>query len=157
MQPRHFRVDHGLLARLQDAGLDVFLRLRDHLLDARRMDAPVDDQLRQRAARDFAPDGIEGREHDGFGCVVDDDVDPGQCLEGADVAPFAPDDASLDVVRGQRDDADGRFRDALHGQALDRRRDDVARAAVGFGAGFVFDPPYEDRAFVTGLILHLAQ
>ena len=49
----------------------------------------------------LSADRVEaGQEHSLRG-VVDDQVDPGDRLESADVAPFAADDAALEFVVGQ--------------------------------------------------------
>ena len=64
------------------------------------MDAAVLHQALEGDAGDLAADGIESREDDGLGGVVDDEVDAGRELEGADIAPFAADDAPLHVFTG---------------------------------------------------------
>ena len=80
-------------ALLLDDALDLATRLRHHLLDARRVDAPIQDELGQRVARDLAADGIEAGEDDSLWRVVDDEVYAGRAFQRADVAPLAPDDA----------------------------------------------------------------
>ena len=109
---------------------DVLPRLGDDLFDARRVDAPVEDQLGQRDAGDFAPDRVEAGEDDGVGRVVDDQVYAGGALQRADVAALAPDDAALHLVVGQRHDRDGDIRDLVGGAALDGQRDDLARSGL---------------------------
>ncbi len=110
-----------------------------------------------RQPGDLAAHAVEAREHDGFGSVVDDEVDAGQVLEGADVAALAADDATLHVVGRQRHDRDGRLGDVVGGGPLDRDRQDVARPAVGFALGFVFDGAHHAGHVVAGLLLGLAQ
>ena len=80
------RLQHRLLADLQDVLLHLLLRFGDDLLDPRRMDAAVLDQLGQRQPGGLAADVVEGADDDDAGRVVDDDVDAGRLLEGADVA-----------------------------------------------------------------------
>ena len=87
-----------------DDTVDLAARLGHHLLDARGMDAAIEDQLGERDARDLAAHGIEAREDDRLGRVVDDEIDAGRALQRADVAALAPDDASLHLVVGQRHD-----------------------------------------------------
>ena len=99
------RLEHRLLAGLADDLLELRLRLVVRLLDARRVDAPVLDQLRQRQPRDLAAEPVERREHDRVRRVVDDEVDAGEVLERADVAALAADDPALHVVGRQLDDA----------------------------------------------------
>lgn len=64
-----------LLARLLDRRVNLALRLLDHLLDARRMDASVGDQLLKRNARDLAAYRIESGKRDRLGRVVDYQID----------------------------------------------------------------------------------
>ena len=80
----------------------------------------------QRQAGDLAADVVEGADDDDAGRVVDDHVDAGRLLEGADVAPFAADDAALHVVAGDVDRADGGVGGVLGGVAVDGGRQDAA-------------------------------
>ena len=61
---------------------------------------------------------------------------PVACLERADVASFAADDAPLQVVARQIDDRDRGFDGGVGGAALDGVGDDVLRAGGGGLAGF---------------------
>ena len=91
---------------------------------------PSCEQLLQRHARDLAPHAVEARQHDGVRRVVDDEVDAGEVLERADVAPLAADDAALHVVGRELDDGDGRLRGvAGRRAAASRPRGCSARAA----------------------------
>ena len=76
---------------------------------------------------------------DRLGGVVDDDIDAGGGLDGADVAALAADDAALHLVAGQRDHRDGALGDELAGQPLDGDRDDPLGAAIGFLARLLLD------------------
>ena len=65
------------------------------------MDAAVGDELGERDPGDLAADRVEARDDDGLGRVVDDQVDAGRLLEGADVAALAADDPALHLVAGR--------------------------------------------------------
>ena len=123
--------DVGLLRRLLADPADVLLHLLlgflDDLLDPRRMDAAVLDQLLERELGDLAADAVEPGDDDDAGRVVDDHVDAGRLLERADVPPLAADDPSLHVVVGDVDRADGDLGGVRRGVALDRRRQDLPR------------------------------
>ena len=129
--------------------------LLDHLFDARRVDAAVLDQTRQGQARNLAPHAVERRQHDGVRRVVDDQVDAGGVLEGADVAALAADDAALHVLARDLDDRDGRLRDGLGGDALDRRGDDFTRARPGVLLDLFLDLAHEAVGVFTHLRLDL--
>ena len=102
MQTVDVRLEDGALALGLDGGVDLLLGLGDHFLDAGGMDAAVLNELFERDARDFTPHGVEARERDGLGRVVDDEVAAGERLDGADVAALAADDAALHLVVRQR-------------------------------------------------------
>jgi hypothetical protein len=68
-------LEDGLLAQLGDVRLELGLRLVVGLLDARRMDAPVLQELLEGHAGDLAAHAVERAEDDGVGRVVDDEVD----------------------------------------------------------------------------------
>ena len=70
---------------------------------------------------DLAADRIEAADDHHAGRVVDDDVDAGRFFEGADVAPFAADDAALHFVAGNIDGAGRGFGRVGGGVALNAR------------------------------------
>jgi hypothetical protein len=73
---------------------------------------------------DLATHAVEGAEDHRVGGVVDDEVDAGEVLQRADVAPLAPDDPPLHVVAGQLHDRDRRLRGVAGGEALHGDRED---------------------------------
>ena len=115
-------VERGLLAGLDDVALELGLGLVVGLLDPGRVDAAVREQLLERHAGDLAADAVEAGEDHGVGRVVDDEVDAGEVLEGADVAALAADDAALHVVGGELDDGHRRLGRVAGGEALHARR-----------------------------------
>ena len=98
-------VEARLLAALGDVGLELGLGLVVGLLDPRRVDAAVLEELLERHPRDLAADAVEAGEDHRVRRVVDDEVDAGEVLQRADVAALAADDAALHVVGGELDDA----------------------------------------------------
>ncbi len=64
-------------------------------------------------------DGVEARQDDRLGRVVDDDIDARGHLQSPDVAALAADDPALHVVGGQVDDGHRRLDDVLGGGPLD--------------------------------------
>jgi hypothetical protein len=92
-----------------------------------QVDAAVGDQLADGQSADLAPDRVEAGDGDRLRGVVDDEVDPGGRLEGADVAALASDEPPLHVVGGEGDDGDRPLSDELAGVALQRGRDDLLR------------------------------
>ena len=131
MQAVDVCLENGALALGLDGGVDLLLGLGDHFLDAGGVDASVLNELFERDARDFAPHGVEARERDGLGRVVDDEVAAGERLDGADVAALAADDAALHLVVRQRHDRHGHFAGMVGGAALDGGGDDLAGAGIG--------------------------
>ena len=101
-------------------------RFLDDFLNPRRVDAAVLNEFGERQLGDLAADVVEGRHDDDAGRVVDNDVDAGFFLEGANVAALATDDAALHFVAGDVDGGDGRFGRVLRGVPLDGHADDLA-------------------------------
>src|SRR5579875_1049161 len=64
MQARHAGLDSSGFTGAFQRGFDLDLRLLDNLFDARRVDAAILHQMRERDARHFPPDGVESRERD---------------------------------------------------------------------------------------------
>ena len=144
---------HRLLADFEDVLLHLLLRLLDDFLDARGVNAAVLDQLGQRQPGDLAADVVEGADDDDAGRVVDDHVDAGALLEGADVAPFAADDPALHVVAGNVDGADGGVGGVLGGVALDGGRQDLAGLLLAVTAGLLLGLLDAGGDFVAELAL----
>ena len=126
VQRADVRIQHRLLAHFQDVLLHLLLRFLDHFLDPRRMNPAVLDQLGQGQLGGLPADVVEGADDDHAGRVVDDDVDAGGLLEGADIAAFAADDAALHVVAGNVHGADGGVGGVLGGVAMDGGGQDAA-------------------------------
>ena len=110
--------EHRSLARFTHAGIDLALRLLNHLFDARGVNAAVVNQLLKRNLRDFTAHRVKAREHDRFRRVVDYQFHTGQLLKGADVSALAADDTSLHLVVRQLYHRDRGFRDAVCGATL---------------------------------------
>ena len=90
-----------------------------------------------------------------FGRVVHDDLDAGRSLQGADVAAFAADDASLDFVILDREGGDGIFDGRLRGGTLDGIDDDALGFLGGIEPGFVHRVIDIGLGFGTGLGFHI--
>ena len=112
---------------------------------------PSCEQLLERHAGDLAPHAVEAREDHGVRGVVDDEVDAGEVLERADVAPLTADDAALHVVGGELDDRHGRLGRVAGGHALHDDGEDVAHAALGVALGLLLDRAHAARAVVARL------
>ena len=99
--------------------------------------------------RDLAADPVERREHHRLRGVVDDEVDAGQVLERADVAPLAADDSALHVVARELDDRDRRLGCVARGYALERVGDEVPGPALRLRARLLVELPDAPRELVA--------
>jgi hypothetical protein len=151
------RLEDGLLPGLADEVVDLRLRPVVHLLDAGRVDAAVLDELDQRQLGHLAADSVERREHDRLRGVVDDEVDAGEVLEGADVPALAADDPPLHVVRGQLDDRDRRLRGVARRHPLKRVGDEIPRTTLGVRAGFLLELAHHAGQVVAHELLRALQ
>ena len=147
----------GLFARFEDGFIHLRLDLGDDLLDARRVDAAVEDQAFHRFARYLAPDRIEAGKHDGVRRVVDQDRDAGGLLEGADVPAFPADDPALHVVARQGDSGRGNVRGVRAGVALDGQSHDVPGLVFTPDLGVVEDVADETGGVAVRLVLDLLE
>ena len=151
-QARDTGVVGGGLARLADDHVDLAAGLLDDVLDAARVDAPVGDELGESQARDLAAHRVEAADHDRVRSVIDDEVDAGRLLEGADVAALSADDAALHLIRGDGHDRHRGFGGVIHHDALDRRDDDVAGLVLGALASRTLDGAHEAHGVVLSLL-----
>ena len=147
---------HGVLGGPLAEHLDLVAGPLVGLLDAVRVDPAVLDQHFQGDPADLPADRVEARQQHRFRGVVDDDVDAGHGLEGADVAALAADDPALDLVGGQVHDGDHGLRGLVGGDPLDRLGDDGPGPLFGGVLGFRLDAPDHhgrvpaDRFFLAG-------
>ena len=157
MQPVHADLEAGLLAFFLEVLVHLLLDLLDDFLDARRMDPPVGDQDLQAAPRDLASIRVVRRDQHGLGRVVHDEVDAGVLLERPDVAALAPDDAALHVVGGKIHDGDRGLHRVVRGEALDGRREHLARLHLRSLARFLFEAHRDQLRLAARLGLHLRE
>ena len=107
---------HDLLNRLPRLLYDFF--------DPSRVDAPVQNQLFHGNLRDRAADGVEPRQDDRFGRVVDRDVHSRGHFKGPDISALTPDNPPLHLVGRQAYDRNGGLDGMVRGQSLNRSGDD---------------------------------
>ena len=149
------QVDGRALADLDDLLLDLLLNLGHDLLDACGVDAAVGDELVECQASDFTPHGVESREDDRLGGVVDDDLDARCGLQSADVAALTSDDAALYLVALDVEDRDGVFDGRFCRHALDRGHDDALGLLRGGHLGLLDGFVDIGCGFGLGLGLHV--
>ena len=145
---------HGVLAGPLAEQLDLGLAAVVGLLDPLRVDPAVLDEALQGEAGDLAAHRVETGEQHRLRRVVDDQVDAGYRLEGADVPALAADDPALHLVAGQVHHGDHGLAGLLHCHPLDGEGDDLAGALVRLGLRLVLDVPHRDRGLALGLVLH---
>ncbi len=121
------------------------------------MDAAIGDQPFQGKPGHLAAHRVEAGDDHGLRGVVDDQVDAGGRLDGADVAPFAADDPSLHLIGRQRHHTDGLLGHIVAGIALDGQGEDVLRLLVGNLPGLVLDLLDAPGSVVARLALHHRQ
>ena len=63
--------------------------------------------------------------------IVNNQVNTGERLKGADIAPFTPDDPALHLVARQRNDRNRDLRHIIRRAPADRSRNDLPGALVG--------------------------
>ena len=103
------------------------------------MDAPVLDQSLQRDAGGLTTYRVECGEHDSLGGVVDDDVDPGDLLEGTDIPPLAADNPALHVVGRKLDHGHSRLGGQISRHTLNGQRDNLASFLLGLLVRLLLD------------------
>src|SRR5665213_991211 len=129
VEPVDVELVYGVLPGLRGRQVYLVLRALNELLDARRVDASVLDEGLERVAGDLAPHGVERREQDELGRLVDLERHARRRLEGLDVAPFPADQPALHVLAREVDQGRGEVGVGLAGQPL-HRGDSIRRAWV---------------------------
>ena len=128
----------GALAGLLDDGVHLAAGTLNGLLNARGMNAPVGNELFQRQARDLAANGIKRGQGNCLRHIVDNEIDSGHGLDGADIASLAADDAPFHFIAGQIHHRDGRLADKICAHTLNGLRDDQFCFVVCFFLDLLF-------------------
>ena len=100
---------------------------------------------------------VETRECDGLGRVVDNEIDAGDLLEGANVSSLTTDDAALDVIRRNLDGSDGALGRVIGGHALNGDGEDLSGLAIGFGLGARLDITDDAGGFGRALLADVVE
>ena len=143
----------GIFAVLDDLLVDLRANLLDDLLDPRRVHASVGNEPLEGLDGHGLADLVEARDDDHAGRVIDDDVHPGDPLDGADVAALAPDDPALHVVGGDGDGPDRGLGGVLGRVALHGHQGDFAGFVLGVELGLLGDLAGQLGHIQSGLIL----
>src|SRR5947207_1342172 len=130
---------------------------RDLPADAPGVDARVGQQPLEGESRELTTDRVVTGDDHRLRRVVDDEVDTGGCLDGADVPPFAADDAPLHVVARERHHGHRTLGDELARETLDGNRHDLLGTPVGFLACLGLDLPDVASRVVPGFVRHLLE
>src|SRR5262249_26177779 len=118
VQRRQAGFGDGLFGEAKDGFVHLLVDNGDNFLDATGMNSAIDDEALHGFASDFAADGIEAGKQNCAGGVVDEDGDAGSGFEGANVAPFAANDAAFDVVALKGNGGGGVFEGVFAGVTL---------------------------------------
>ncbi len=121
------------------------------------MDSAVYNEFGHRPARDFAANGVKAGNSDGFGGVINDNINPGGHLEGANVTAVAADDASFHLVVGQGDNWDGDIRNVIAGDPLYGLGDEFSGFIFSIFFGSILNLPHDSSHILTSLSLHRIQ
>ncbi len=147
-------VNAGTFTHLVDFLFNLATRLGHYLLNAGRVDAAVGDQLVERQACNLAAHGVETTDDDGVGAVVDDDFHAGEALQGADVAAFATDNATLHLFVLQIEDTHCVLYSSFGGSALYALDDNLLGLLGGGDLGLLDDVHDGGRSLGTGFLGH---
>lgn len=152
MQVMNAHVEGSLLSSLLNLLVYLLFRFGIHLLDTRRMDTAVCDEVLHGDATDFAANGVEARDGDALGGVVNQKIDSGELLERTDISAFASDDAALEVVRRDMDGLHRCFSGMIGSDALDGKAQNLARLFVGLELRALFSLADDGGTFVGNLV-----
>jgi hypothetical protein len=147
------QLDQGVLTGPDAQLLDLGPAPLVGFFDALRVDAAVQHQPLEGQPRHLPPHRVEAGQQHRLGRVVDDQVDPGDRLERADVPPLAADDAALHLIARQVQHRHHRLAGLLGGDPLDGQGDDLAGPLLALGPGLVLDVPHHQGRLALGLVL----
>src|SRR5712692_9290597 len=157
LQAMDVGLHRGPLARFTHNSLDLLLCFGNHLFNAGRVDAPIENELGQSQASYFTTHRIETGENNRLRRVIDDQVNAGGGLKCANIAPLTSDDTPLHFVVGQRHHRDNRLGNLVGCAALNGEGDDFSCATLGLFARLFFNQTDALCGLGAHLIFNTAQ
>src|SRR5512138_2996145 len=107
MQARNASLIGSLLPRFINDFLNRSSFLFDDLFNVGGMNTPIEDQAAQRAPADFTAYRVEAGDRNGIWRIIYNHIHAGGLLKSFDIAPIAPNDASLHLFIGEDDNCPG--------------------------------------------------
>ena len=98
MKSVYAEVDSRALTYFNHLVLQLFLNLSYHFLDACGVDTAVSNELMECQTASLTANGVEGRDNDGLGSIVNNDFHTTGSFQSTNVTSFTSDDASLHIV-----------------------------------------------------------
>ena len=98
MQTMYTEVDGSTFTGLDNFILKLFLNFGNNLFDTSWMDASVGHQLVECQTASLTANGVESRDDDSLGGVVDYDFNTAGSLQGTDITTLTTNHTTLDVV-----------------------------------------------------------
>ena len=131
------KIDSGTFSSLDNFLLDLFTHFCNDFLDTGRVNSSVGYELMQSQTRYFATHGIETRQYNGLGCIIDDNLDTGSRFESTYVTTFPTDNTPFDFIGIDMEHRYRVFDSGLGRYPLNRLDNDAFGFFVCRHAGFV--------------------
>ncbi|MNW57291.1 hypothetical protein D3C74_350840 [compost metagenome] len=157
MQGMHAHFERSLFAVFANAFVHFPAGFLDHFFDPGRMNPSVRHQFLQGGPSDFTANWVKARQDHRFRCIVDNEIDPSQGFECADIPAFPADDPSLHFFVRQRYDGNRRLRHMIGSATLNRQRNNLAGFLIRFFLRLLFNVFNHLRGFMTYFLLHVVQ
>src|SRR4030042_3627687 len=107
MHSTEANIEYRLLANFLYLTLNFSFSFLVHLFDPCRLYTTISYQAIKGQTGHLSSNGVETREYNSLGGIVDYEVNTGQCFKGADIAAFPSDYPSLHLIVGKRYDRYG--------------------------------------------------
>lgn len=144
-------------ANLNDPFVHFFGGFFNDLFDSGGMDSAVLDKFGQTKTGDLPANGIEGRNNDHAGGVVDNDIDASGFFKGTNVSTLAANDSAFHVVVGDIDRGDGAFAGLAGGIALEGVENQIPTFLFRFLFCLGDDFLDQSRGFVRYIVFEAVQ
>ena len=114
-------LEHGSFALALDGRVHLASGFFNGFLNSGGVNTSVGNESFERDPRDLAPYGLEAREGDRLGRIVNDKVYACERFDRSDVTSLTTDDSALHLVIGERYNRNGCLGDLLCGKSLNSK------------------------------------
>ena len=154
MHAANSTLEYRFFTGLTNRFIHFFLCLCHNFLNSCRMDSSIFHKTFQGQSGNFTANRIETGQNNRFRCIINNQINTGQCFNCAYIPPFTSDNTALHFFIRQGNYRNRCFRNCISSVSLNSSCYDFTRFVIRSQLDFFFCRPDTDRLFMCQLIIN---